>query len=233
MSRSIYPALSGAKAAWSQMEIISNNLANTSTDGFKQHRVSLAAVRTSPEVLGNSFVAIDEQSQDMSDGSLRQTGGETHFALRGRGFFAVQGEDGEILQRGGNFRMDSEGRLVNQRGQMVLSDAGPVEIPDREHIKVDKKGIIRTDDGSEIGRLKLVDVDEATMLGHGQWKAVGPTRQPENVTVLQGALEGSNSDPIKGMVELVEASRYFEAYQKAMKTSDDLDAKANDIMRTQ
>jgi flagellar basal body rod protein FlgG len=225
--------LSGAKAAWTQLEVVSNNLANTSTDGFKEHRVALSSVRSSPNVLGNSFVSVDEQVQDMSDGPLRQTDSEMHLALRGRGFFAIQGEDGEILQRSGNFRLDSEGRLVNQRGQAVLTDAGPLEIPDREHIVVDKNGVVRTENGGEIGRLKLVDVEQATTLGHGQWRAVGQTRAGDNVEVLQGVLEGSNADPIKGMIELVEASRYFEAYQKAMKTSDEMDSKANEIMRTQ
>ena len=132
MSRSIYPAMSGAKVAWKQMEMISNNLANVTSDGFKQHRMALKTQRVNDNVLGNSFVAVAETVHDMSDGTLESTGVDSHMALRGRGFFMVQGEDGPILQRSGNFRMNSEGQLVNQRGQPVLSDSGPLEIPDRE-----------------------------------------------------------------------------------------------------
>ena len=69
-------------------------------------------------------------------------------------------------------------------------------------------------------------------LGNGQWRAEGGTLPAEdNVQVLQGSLEKSNADPIRGMLELVEASRYFEAYQKTMQTSDELDSRSNELMR--
>ncbi len=233
MSHSIYPALSGAKVIWQQMEMVSNNLANATSDGFKQHRMALASERVSPNVLGNSYVKVAETVHDLSDGSLESTGVDTHLALRGRAFFMVQGDNGPILQRGGNFKIDNEGRMVNHRGQPVLGDGGPIEIPDRERMVIDKQGVVRTEEGGEVGRLKLVDAAMVTPIGHGQWRSDGPlTPIDESVTVIQGALEKSNVDPIKGMVELVEASRYFEAYQKAMQTSDELDGKANDLMRS-
>ena len=232
MSRSIYPALSGAKVAWKQMEMVSNNLANATSDGFKQHRMSLTSKRVNENVLGNSYVAVAETVHDMSDGTLQSTGVDTHLALRGRGFFVVQTDDGDVLQRSGNFRMDSEGQLVNQRGQPVLTDAGPLEIPDRERIVIDKQGVVRTEDGGELGRLRVVDADAVSPLGNGQWRADDGTRPADDgVQVLQGSLEKSNADPIRGMLELVEASRYFEAYQKTMETSDELDSRSNELMR--
>lgn len=232
MSRSIYPALSGAKATWRQMEMISNNLANVTSDGFKQHRMALTSKRVNENVLGNSYVGVAEMVHDMSDGSLQSTGVDSHLAIRGRGFFLVQTPEGQALQRSGNFQLNNEGQLVNQRGHAVLTDSGPLEIPEREKIIIDKRGVVRTQEGGEIGKLRLVDAEAVTPVGHGQWRAEGPTRPvDDSVVVLQGSLEKSNVDPIKGMVELVEASRYFEAYQKAMQTSDDLDGKANEIMR--
>ena len=232
MSRSIYPALSGAKVAWKQMEMVSNNLANATSDGFKQHRLSLSSKRFNDNVLGYSFVAVAETVHDMSDGTLETTGVDTHLALRGRGFFVVQTDDGELLQRSGNFRMNSEGQLVNQRGQPVLTDAGPLEIPDRERIVIDKKGVVRTEDGGEVGQIRIVDAEAVTPMGHGQWRADEATAPAEDtVQVLQGSLEKSNADPIRGMLELVEASRYFEAYQKTMQTSDELDSRSNELMR--
>ena len=168
----------------------------------------------------------------MSDGTLESTGVDTHLAIRGRGFFVVQTEEGDVLQRSGNFRMNSEGQLVNQRGQPVLTDAGPLEIPDRERIVIDKQGVVRTEEGGEIGRLRVVDAEALSPLGHGQWQAEGGTRAvDDSVQVLQGSLEKSNADPIRGMLELVEASRYFEAYQKTMQTSDELDGRSNELMR--
>jgi len=233
VSTTIYSSLSGAKAAWSEMEMVSNNLANANSDGFKAHRLALKSHRVSPDALGNSYVRVAETVSDMSDGTLETTGVETHLALRGRGFFMVQGEDGPVLQRNGNFTIDSEGRLVNQRGQSVMTESGPLEIPDRERMVIDLDGVVRTDQGGEVGRLRIVDTDEAVPIGHGQWRSEGPTNPADaSVKVIQGSLEKSNVDPMRAMVELMEASRYFESYQKAIQTTDELDGKANEIMRS-
>lgn len=232
MSSTIYSALSGAKAAWTEMEMVSNNLANATSDGFKSHRMAFKAQRVSPDPLGNSFVKVAETVHDMSDGTLETTGVDTHLALRGRGFFMIEGEEGPLLQRSGNFTINNEGQLVNQRGQRVLTEGGPLEIPDRERMIIDQDGVVRTDEAGEIGRLRLVDAEAVSPIGHGQWRAEGPIAPVnEDIQVLQGALEKSNVDPIRGMVELMEASRYFETYQKAMQTTDELDGKANDIIR--
>jgi flagellar basal-body rod protein FlgF len=235
VSYSIYSALSGAKAAWTQMEVLANNLANVSTNGFKAQQVTLAEARVSPDALGNSYVKVAGSTHDMSDGPTVHTDVETHLALRGRGFFVVQGDDGPVMQRAGNFLVDNEGQLVNERGQPVLSDAGPIEIPERAGIHVAKDGTIRTLDGDELGKLRLVSAEAVQPMGMTQWKAVGGMIDIEEgeVQVVQGALERSNADPMKGMVELMEASRYFEAYQKAMQASDDLDARNNEMMRNQ
>jgi flagellar basal-body rod protein FlgF len=233
VSTTIYSALSGAKAAWTEMEMVSNNLANATSDGFKAHRMAFKSQRVSPDPLGNSYVKIAEMVHDMSDGSMETTGVDTHLALRGRGFFMVEGDDGPVLQRSGNFTINNEGQLVNQRGQRVLTEGGPLEIPDRERMVIDQNGTVRTDQGGEIGQLRLVDTEMVSPIGHGQWRADGPlSAVNEDIQVLQGALEKSNVDPIRGMVELMEASRYFETYQKAMQTTDELDGKANDIMRS-
>jgi flagellar basal body rod protein FlgG len=233
VSHSIYPALSGAKVIWQQMEMVSNNLANATSDGFKQHRMALTSERVSPHSLGNSYVKVAETVHDMSDGGLESTGVDTHLALQGRAFFVVEGDNGPILQRAGNFKIDNQGRMVNHRGQPVLGEGGPIEIPDRERMVIDKKGVVRTEEGGEVGRLQLVNSEMLSPMGKGQWRSEGGfTPVGPDVTVTQGALEKSNVDPIKGMVELVEASRYFEAYQKAMQTSDDLDGKANELMRS-
>lgn len=233
MSTTIYSSLSGARAAWTEMEMVSNNLANASSDGFKAQRMAFKSQRVSPHALGNAYVKVAETVHDMSDGTMETTGVDTHLALRGRGFFMVEGENGPVLQRSGNFTMNREGQLVNQRGQRVLTEAGPLEIPDRERMIIDQDGVVRTDQGGEIGRLRIVDTEEATPIGHGQWQPVGAlVAANDTVQVLQGSLEKSNVDPIRGMVELMEASRYFETYQKAMQTTDELDGKANDIMRS-
>jgi flagellar basal-body rod protein FlgF len=232
MSRDIYSSLSGAKAAWLQMESLANNLSNTNTASFKEQRMTFKAAAVNAGPLGDSFVVADEVHYDMSDGPLKTTGDQNHLALKGPGFFMVQGEDGVLLQRAGNFQRDSDNMLVNDKGQLVLGDGGPIEISDNQDFIVSRDGAIRTTSGEEVGEIRVVEADAVIPVGHSQWRAAEGVRTAQNVEVIQGALEGSNADPIRGMVELVEASRYFEAYQKAMQTSDSLDGRTNEIMRT-
>jgi len=232
VSRDIYASLSGAKAAWAQMESVANNLANTNTAAFKEQRMTFKQVGASNEVLADSYVKADAVYYDMSDGPLKHTGDQTHLALKGRGFFQVETPDGILLQRAGNFRMNAEGYLVNDKGQKVLGDGGAIEIPDRQDFTVAKDGGIRTVDGEEIGSISVVQADAVRPAGHAQWIAVEGTSAAENIEIIQGSLEGSNADPVRGMVQLIEASRYFEAYQKAMQTSDQLDARTNELMRS-
>jgi len=97
---------------------------------------------------------------------------------------------------------------------------------------VSPDGTVRTTTGDEIDRLRLLDADEVRPVGATLWQSTGDTRPAEGVQVIQGALEGSNADPLQSMTGLIEAGRYFEAYQKAMQTSDELDGKANDIARS-
>ncbi len=232
MSREIYSSLSGAKAAWLQMESLANNLSNTNTAAFKEQRITFKAAEIHPAPLGDSYVMADEVYYDMSDGPMRATGDQHHLALQGPGFFMVQGQDGVRLQRAGNFQRDNENMLVNQNGEFVLGDGGPIEIPDRQDFTVARDGTIRTTSGEELGEIRMVEVDAVMPVGHAQWEAVQGTRKATDTEMIQGSLEGSNADPVRGMIELVEASRYFEAYQKAIQTTDTLDGRTNEIMRS-
>ncbi len=232
MSRDIYASLSGAKAAWAQMESVANNLSNTNTAAFKEQRMTFKQVSVNQEVLGDSYVSADEVYYDMTDGALQHTGVQTHLSLRGRGFFQIQTDAGVRLQRSGNFRVDSEGYLVNDKGNKVLGEGGEIEIPDRKDFVVAQDGAVRTVDGEEIGTIRVVEAKSIRPTGHGLWEATDGVVDAKTKEVIQGSLEGSNADPVRGMVQLIEASRYFEAYQKAMQTSDALDTRTNEMMRT-
>jgi flagellar basal-body rod protein FlgF len=77
--------------------------------------------------------------------------------------------------------------------------------------------------GQELDRLRIVSAANLAPMGGTSWRADSPVYEVEGVEVVQGSLESSNTDPMRSMTELMEASRYFEAYQKAMQTSDQLD----------
>ncbi len=234
MSRDIYPALSGAVAAWRHLEVLGNNLANMGTEGFKGERVAFEATgRADGGSFRDAYVRVGERRIDLSDGPVERDGVSTHVALRGRGFFRVEGPSGEeLLVRNGRFRLDDQRRLVTAAGEAVLGEGGPIQVPENTTITVAADGRITTDQGDEIGRLSVVIADDIEPVGAGHWRALGPTRPAEGVELVQGALEGSNADPIKGMTELVEAGRYFDFYQKAMQTSDELDGRLNELARS-
>ena len=87
MSRDIYSSLSGAKAAWVQMESVANNLSNSNTTAFKEQRMTFKQVGASNKVLADAYVKADEVYYNRTDGGLKHTGVQSHLAIRGRGFF--------------------------------------------------------------------------------------------------------------------------------------------------
>ena len=99
MSRDIYTSLSGARSVWRQLEVVANNLANTDTNGFKAQRMSFRAIGPGNHELGEVYATPDDITAKRSDGALVNTGIDTHFALQGTGWFAVDAPQGQLLTR--------------------------------------------------------------------------------------------------------------------------------------
>lgn len=228
MSGDIYSSLSGATAAMQQMDVLSQNIANTNTTGFKELRVTFRLEGDGEGPLGQSTAVANPATPDFRDGAIELDGDANHLALQGRGFFVLQADDKEILSRAGVFHRDSDGQLVDPRGHQVMGEGGAIEIPVEESFKVTQEGVVLGSRSGELGRLRIVESTQVEPLGGGLWKSTG-TLLPSDANVIQGALERSNVDPLRAMVELIEASRYFEAYQNAMKTSDEMDSNLNNI----
>ncbi|MBN2800859.1 MAG: flagellar hook basal-body protein [Deltaproteobacteria bacterium] len=225
MSKDLYAALSGATATWAQIENLSNNVANTSTAGFKRGRMSFSL--EGPEQQdGKVYAQATAITLDLSDGPLQADGAPTHLALQGRGFFAVQGPGETLYTRDGSFTLDTEGRLVTSGGLPVQGQGGEITLPPGESIRVAEDGRVYGSRSGELDRIALFD-GPVRPKGDNTWTADGPMVEAEGARVVQGSLEGSNVDPMGVMVELIEASRYFEAYQRAMQTSDEADSRLN------
>jgi len=226
VSRDLYTSLSGAAAAWREIETISTNLANASTQGFKAERHRFTLTGDSSEPLGASYVQFERADFDLTDGVLQRDDVDTHFALQGKGFMLAEDANGaEILVRGGAFELDADRFLVTPQGDRLLGVGGAIEIPPEMTISVSPDGVITTNDGTEIAQLRLVNAEEIEPLGGTRWSALSPVEDTDQVVVHQGALETSNVNPLSSMTDLVTASRMFEAYQKAMQTSDEMDAR--------
>lgn len=216
MSRDLYASLSGARAAWSQLELLSGNIANSKTAGYREQRASFELTGTDGP-LADASTRIAEVSYSSADGDLVHDGVNTHLALRGEGFFALA--DGTFTRDGG-FRLDADRRLVNAAGTPVLTESGPIQLAVGETLSVDDLGNASGSLSGDLGRLRVVTLGGGGPVGGNLW--AGTAAPVTRASVVQGALEGSNVDPLRGMVELIEASRFFEAQQKTMQTSDEM-----------
>jgi flagellar basal-body rod protein FlgF len=224
MSRDLYAAVAGATATWAQMDVAANNLANVNTTGFRAGRTAFRLIGNGEGVRGKSTPQATEVFNSTREGPIEQDGNPLHFALSGQGYFSL--EDGS-LTRDGRFTLDDQGRLVTQQGIAVMGEGGPIELSPGESLNASPEGILTGSESGEIDRLKIVDANvEPT--GGNRMRATGPTRAA-TAAVHQGHLEGSNVNSMGVMVELIEAGRHFEAFQKAMQASDDATARLNRI----
>lgn len=238
-SHDIYPSLSGAKASWTHLEVVANNLANVNSNGFKEQRVAFELQDRGDRPLESNHVQLHTDGADMRDGPITQTGVRTNLALRGRGFLVAQAGDGsEVFVRSGALQLDANNVLTTATGEPILGEGGPVQIPLTFTFEIGSDGTVYVErgDGTEtqpqvLDRLRLEEADTMEPLGGSRWRPVEGLRRAEGATVVQGALEMSNVDPIRNMVELIQAGRHFDMYQKAMRTSDETDARINSTIK--
>lgn len=206
---------------------IANNLANVNTTGYKKKDVTFwemmfKAADNRPRV-GKALKVITDQQQ----GPAKQTDNPLDFAINGEGFFKIQTPNGIRYTRNGNFTLNSSGQLSTADGNLVLGDGGPIVL-NSEKITVGRDGQISAN-GQIINKLSLVsfsDLNNLTMEGANlsKLKAGSPGEElVANPNIQQGYLEGSNVNIIKGMTEMIDLQRAYQAQQKAIQTADELD----------
>jgi flagellar basal-body rod protein FlgF len=233
MPDGIYAALSGAIAQEQALDVISNNVANINTTGFKQDRISFREVQASlPENRSTEDrqTVVDAVLPDMSGGPLRVTGNALDVAATGDGFFAIATPAGERYTRAGNFTIDSNGRLATHDGNLVLGQGGPIEIgtgADAKHVNIDDEGnVIR--DGAQVDRLRMVRFDNPAALvreGGSNWNASTQVPNEVDANVASGTLEHSNVSAVHGMTQLIQVSRAYETFGRAIEMFRELDQK--------
>ncbi|MFI4865502.1 MAG: flagellar hook protein FlgE [Steroidobacterales bacterium] len=117
-------ALTGIDAAQADLNVVSNNIANANTTGFKQSATEFSDLYASSQngvaadAIGNG-VQVAAVAQDFSQGSLQTTGNNLNLAVSGTGFFTVSGSNGPAFTRSGDFSTNSAGFVVNPQGQVL------------------------------------------------------------------------------------------------------------------
>lgn len=215
MERGLYIAASGMLAEQTRQEQIANDLANSSTPGYKSDRTSqrsfnelLLANSVTGATVGplGTAVAIDGITTDFTPQPARETGEPLDFAIQGQGFFAVQTDRGVRYTRNGQFTVSPGGVLSTAAGEPVLGRGG-------QTIAVAPDGRV---DPAALGVVLLQDPrKEGDNLVAGNPGGAGVPGQAR-----AGAVEGSGADPARAMVDMIASMRSFEAGQRVITTID-------------
>jgi len=240
MIRGIYTGASGMLAESMRTDVISNNLANVNTAGFKKDvavtkdfasvlisRINDGAVSPAIGSVGVG-VKVDEVATIHSAGLMKNTGNDFDVAIEGNGFFTVETPQGVRYTRNGTFAKNIQGELITQDGYRVLGQNGPIPIQGSKMV-VGDDGSIEVDK-QPVGKLQLVEFDNVKQLtkeGASLFAASpGQTVKPGTGSVRQGSLEMSNVNVIGEMVNLISNYRTYEVNGKVVQAHDQLLDKA-------
>ncbi len=256
MVRGLFIAGTGMFTQQRRMDVVTNNITNAETIGFKKDTMVTHSFRDliidrirDPLIdragypnSGNARVGplntgifSDETLISYARGAMEQTNRYTDMAIEGDGFFVVETEDGERYTRAGDFFVNNEGYLLNPDGFYVLGEEGRLQTGRNFTLAVD--GTITREDGTEAGSLRIVDFEDRLVLrkqGHNLFYAHedAPPTEMENPRVIQSMIENSNVDIGREIVDMIEVTRSYEANQRiARMTDESLSRAVNDVGR--
>ena len=232
MDKMAYVAMTGATQTMLAQRVVSNNLANASTTGF---RADLNGFTDKP-VRGAGFasrvnVAGQGLGTDLTGAALVTTGRPLDVAVNGEGWLAVQAPDGnEAYTRAGDLKVTSGGILTNGAGHPVMGEGGPVAVPEFAEINIGQDGTVSivplgqtADTLAVVDRLRLVEAGDQPMVkgNDGLFRLADGSAATvsASVKVMPGALEGSNVNAAAALVDMIELSRTFETQIKLIDTA--------------
>ena len=237
MDRMLYVAMTGAQQTLQGQGLISHNLANVNTVGFRKDLAdfrSMPAFSNDPALPSRVYSMAERPGIDLTEGKVMTTGRDLDIAVKGEGWIAMPLPDGsEAYTRNGELQLDVNGQLTTANGYPVLGNGGPIAIPPAEKIDIGEDGTISIRPLGEtpenlvvVDRIRLVKPtgdnpiykDETGFMRMKEGDAAPPDA---TVRIVSGALEGSNVNPAEALVSMIDASRRFELQVKMMTTAQD------------
>jgi len=214
---------SSIDALTQEFEIITHNLANVSTTGYKRICNAFSRVLDAQNGGEQSYspgtVELDS-ALDFSQGSIVETRRPLDFAFYGKGFFVVETAEGPLYSRNGVLNVNQNGQIVDSEGRIIAGQAGPITIPrgvELAELNVSSDGNI-SNGGVVIGKFRLVDFkdDESKLVPAGLNCYLMPEQDitpvpAENIIVKQGFQESSNVKIIDELVDMIMVTRLYEA----------------------
>jgi flagellar basal-body rod protein FlgF len=238
MDRMIYLSMAGAKAAMQRQDVLSHNLANVTTNGFRAELQAFRAVPVRGDGASTRAFALETTiGYNDAQGPLTPTGRNLDVAMQGNAWLAVQANDGtEAYTRAGSLDVNAEGVLVTRDGLQVNGDGGPITVPANASVDVGDDGSVTAKVGNQkaqlIGKLKMVTPDVPMTRGtDGLFRAGSGDLSADPAARLQsGALEGSNVSPVATMVGMIAAARQFEHQMKMLENAEKQDQQASKLL---
>lgn len=224
------------------LNVISNNLANVSTSGYKSDTMvsgtfkDQVMTRTANNILGaagnplgnSSMITVPyETVTNLEDGGWEETGSSLDFAINGKGFFEVKRQGENVYTRNGSFSLDNDGYLVLQGVGRVNGSNGPIRIT-TDDFQVEPDGSIYDATGKLISKLRIMDFqnyDNLTKVGEGVFSGGGQGRVADS-TIMWKYVETSNVDPVQEMTDMLVSQRSLQSAAQILKMYDLMAAKA-------
>ena len=241
MFQGFYNLSSGMLTQNRGLSVLSNNLTNVSTPGYKKDTMTSTTFQqelmyrnavmsgTSQQIGSINMVKVPQQTiTDFSAGNIKPTGGNLDFAITGNGFFKVETENGIAYTRNGSFYVDEEGCLALKGAGKVQGTGGEIFL-ESDSIFTNGAGSIYDSQGEEIDQLEIVDFEDYTSLvkqPNGLFTTDAEEIEVETPSVMNQTLEISNSDTIKEMQNMMTAQRSLQSASQVLKMYDMIMAKA-------
>ena len=247
MDKLVYTAATGLRARMAAQAAIANNMANASTTGFRADIVNFDQLDMIGKGLDTRRPTSEEViTADFKPGTVEQTGRPLDVAMSGEAWMAVQASDGsEAYTRRGDLQISASGVLETGDGFPVMGSGGPITVPPADKVSIGSDG--------SISILPLGSAPGAAMQKLDQLKLVSPTGSqtvkgldnllyvqgggtlPQNLDaqVQTGALEGSNVDMTKALVDMIENQRAYEVQANLLKDAKDMDQGGASVMSLQ
>jgi flagellar basal-body rod protein FlgF len=233
MENALLIGLSRQMALGRELDVIANNMANVTTNGFKARDARFREFLM-PTAKADAFPRPDQRLSyvidagtplDLSTGAIETTGNPLNAAIKGDGFFAVQTPAGERYTRNGAFEISAQGQLVTSDGHLVLGQSGPITIgPEETNVSIAPDGAVLTSQG-ERGRIRLVRFNQPQALANEGANLFSSAEQPQPALTSRiegGAIERSNVKPVLEMSRLIDVNRSYTSVAGMISRMDEL-----------
>lgn len=239
MQNTLLIGLSRQVALQRELDVVSNNIANINTTGYKADGAifeEFLSPTARAAVTSNSISFVQDRAtwHDLGQGTVEQTGNPLDVAVQGKGFFVVQTPRGERYTRNGALQLNATGELVTASGYPVLGDSGPIRFqPTDRNIMIAQDGTVSVQEGTQSqasslrGRLRVVNFNRPQQLqkdGDGSFSAAANNApQPDTQSrIMQGSIEKSNVRSVVEMTRMIEVTRSYTQVAAMLQQQGDM-----------